>query len=43
VEDDLAAELRAAGWDPVSVTETTAEASAERWISVIARNPPLDT
>jgi len=37
-EDDLTAVLVAAGWSPISVTDTTAAHSAEQWITALARN-----
>lgn len=43
-ENALDTIVRAAGWHPFKVTESTRPASSERWITVIARNgaPSID-
>ena len=38
LEDDVTAVLSDAGWSPIRVAETTPDLSAERWITVVARN-----
>ena len=37
-EDSLASEVADAGWTPLEIAESTQPTSAERWITVLARN-----